>query len=227
MSSPLAKATKSLLDKAMIATHQAASHSHRIRVLASTISELVADARIQAALCLDVGCGDFTLAEHLHRTLGTTRWYGVDLYEKPAGDDPKWASYFQFDGRNLPFKDDCFDLVLLCDVLHHAHEAERATLLRESLRVAPFVLVKDHFEHGLISRTVLRAMDFVGNYGYGVSVPIAYFTPLSFLNLVISSGGKIDRSVPRMHLYEHLPVARYLLRPEWQFLALVTRGVGH
>jgi hypothetical protein len=50
-------------------------------------------------------------------------------------------------------------------------------LLREAARVARVGLViKDHFAKGILAKTRLRFMDYVGNARHGVSLPYNYWT---------------------------------------------------
>ncbi|MDP3221885.1 MAG: hypothetical protein Q8M96_01995, partial [Rubrivivax sp.] len=86
-------------------------------------------------------------------------------------------------------------------------------------RVGHSVLIKDHFEYGWLSRQALRAMDFVGNFGYGVSIPDRYFDHSSFTDLCGSAGVACQRVEVGLKMYEHLPVLRSVLRPEWHFFA--------
>ena len=105
-------------------------------------------------------------------------------------------------------------------MLHHTPE-NAARLLAEAGRVATNVLVKDHFEYGAYSRTMLRLMDFVGNWGYGVSVPDSYFTRDGFVRLAGEQDLVITALDCGMQLYEHLPVVRKALRPDWHFVAVL------
>ena len=47
-----------------------------------------------------------------------------------------------------------------------------------------FILIKDHYEFSLISRLILRFMDFIGNYYNNVNIPKNYFTKNSYKNLI-------------------------------------------
>lgn len=226
MSSPIALAHKGASKKAVVGLHRTLSHGHRVGVLAERIAlyveSLVPQGRVR---CLDIGCGDMTLAEAVEARGSRTDWRCIDVHRLPPelSADARWRKYRSFDGRTIPHADGEFDVALLCDVLHHApRDAPR--LLTEAARVARHVLVKDHFEHGLYSRTMLRLMDFVGNWGYGVSVPQRYFTRDGFTRLVREQGLRIARLDCGLDLYAHLPVARSLLRPHWQFIAVVRRG---
>ena len=225
MSSPIAIERKDAPKKALVSIHQALSHSHRVRVIservAGVIETLVPSGR---ARCLDIGCGDMTIAEAVHAHAPGTKWRCIDVHPLPAElhDDPRWSKYAQFDGRAIPFRDGEFHAALLCDVLHHTPE-NIAHLLAEAGRVARHVIVKDHFEYGRYSRSMLRLMDFVGNWGYGISVPERYFTRDGFMSLASRQGLVIESLECGMQLYEHLPIVRNVLRPDWHFVAVLRR----
>ena len=38
-----------------------------------------------------------------------------------------------------------------------------------------FIIVKDHYEHGFLSRHLLRFVDFYANYAYDVNIPKKYY----------------------------------------------------
>ena len=67
---------------------------------------------------LDVGCGNGFIAHHLQGLLGTPV-VGLDV-----GSNITTAriNYVPYDGRHFPVRDESFDAVLLCYVLHHAHD---------------------------------------------------------------------------------------------------------
>lgn len=66
---------------------------------------------------LDVGCGNGFIAHHLQSMLGTTV-VGLDVEPNTNAR----INYLPYDGRHFPVKDDSFDAVLLCYVLHHAQD---------------------------------------------------------------------------------------------------------
>jgi ubiquinone/menaquinone biosynthesis C-methylase UbiE len=66
---------------------------------------------------LDVGCGNGFIAHHLSGLLGTTV-VGLDV----GTSTPAHINYLPYDGRHFPIKDQSFDAVLLCYVLHHAED---------------------------------------------------------------------------------------------------------
>jgi SAM-dependent methyltransferase len=226
MSSPIALERKAASKKALVSVHRSLSHGHRVGVLAERIAAHI-DALVPQgrAACIDVGCGDMTLAESVAERLPRTDWRCIDVHPLPAGlrDDARWSKYSTFDGRAIPFGDRAFDVALFCDVLHHAPD-DAARLLAEAGRVARHVLVKDHFEYGPYSRSMLRLMDFVGNWGYGISVPERYFTEARFRALVAEQGLELTALDRGLDLYDHLPVVGKLLRPAWQFIAVLRSG---
>jgi hypothetical protein len=66
-------------------------------------------------------------------------------------------------------------------------------------------------------------MDFVGNWAYGIGVPERYFTESSFRNLVAEQRLAVTVLECGLELYDHLPVVGKLLRPSWQFIAVLSR----
>lgn len=225
MSSPIANNKRSFLKQGLIFIHQQSAHSSRVDRLASIFAksiQTIFPSPKKTLSILDVGCGDMTLAETISRILPHTRWTCTDIHPLPTelSTSEKWSKYRQFDGEQLPFESGLFDAVVFSDVLHHClPKAE--SLLREAGRVGEYVMVKDHFETGPISRQILRMMDFVGNYGYGVSVPTRYFDQTFFASLAEKSGLDIVDLQKRIPMYP-LPLS-ILLPDELQFLSILKR----
>src|SRR5919106_7006291 len=77
---------------------------------------------------LDVGCGSGFIAHHLTGIL-KSRVVGLDVSPKTNAA----IDYLPYDGRHFPVRDETFDAVLLCYVLHHAHDS--TLVLNEVIRV--------------------------------------------------------------------------------------------
>lgn len=77
---------------------------------------------------LDVGCGNGFIAHHLTGLLGKPV-VGLDVGDNTSAR----INYLPYDGRHFPVRDQSFDAVLLCYVLHHAHDAR--LVLNEVSRV--------------------------------------------------------------------------------------------
>ena len=167
------------------------------------------------ARCLDIG-GDLMLAEAVQDHARHTDWRRVDVHAFAA-------EARQGGGRTVPFEEREFDIALICDVLHRTSQ-DGAQVLDAAGRVARRVLVKDHFEYGPYSRTMLRLRDLVDNWGEGVSVPPHYFTRDSFTRLATEQHFVITALDCGLSLNEHLPVARTMLRPDTDFIAVLRRA---
>jgi hypothetical protein len=189
---------------------EAFSNPRRVQLLAERIAlhieSLVPRGR---ARCLDVGLRDLALAETVHARAPRTDWRCIEVGEAPHG-------------RTLPFATREFDIALLCDVLQHTPE-RAGELLAEAGRVAKRVLVKDRFEYGSYSRTMLRLVDLVGTWGEGVGVPPRYFTREAFTRLVREQQFIITALDCGLSLYDQSPVARTVLRPDCDFIAVLRR----
>ena len=119
---------------------------------------------------LEVGCGTCVQGVMIAKTgINVT---GVDLSEKlfpspKAARLPPSFSFFQADGRNLPFPNGSFDCVLTSMVLHEMNAQDRIPTLREMIRVLSndgvllimdfdFHLETDRSPAALIIRTIER-----------------------------------------------------------------------
>jgi SAM-dependent methyltransferase len=178
------------------------SHSlSRTAVLADRIAmhveSLMPRGRVR---CLDVGCGDMTLAECVEERVPRTEWRCIDVPALPPkfGRDARWSKYSRFDGRSIPYGDGEFDVALLSDVLHDAPE-DAARLLGEAGRVARHVLVKDHFEHGP-------------------------YSPAVFSRLIAEQQLAIAAIDCGFELDERASIAGALQRPDGHFIAVLHRG---
>ena len=199
--------SKDVSNNTLASTRRTESRGHSARELADRlalhIESLVPQGR---ARCLDIGCGDMSLAEAVQARASRTDWRGIDVHGVPVGfsEDARWSKYRQFDGRRIPHADGEFDVALLCDVLHHAPE-DAAELLAEAARVAEHVLVKDHFEYG----------------AHCGSVPERYFTCEQFVRLAKQQRLVITALDSGLDPDDHVPRMGTLLRPDWQFIAVL------
>ena len=207
MSWPIARQSKEESKKPLLGEQVGSGRGHRLDVLADRIAlhieSLVPQGRTR---CLDIGRGDPTLAVAVQARASRTDWRCIDVQRMPAEVSRR------ADGE--------FDVALLCDVLHNA-PADAAKLLAEAGRVARHVLVKDNFEYGPYSRTMLQLVDFVGNRREGVHVPERYFTREGFVRLAAEQHLVITALDAELDLYEHLPGMGTLLRRDWQFIAVL------
>jgi hypothetical protein len=211
----------------MVCLHQKASHHHRINTLAGLLGATIArhGPTQEQVKCLDIGCGDMSLAETIQEQQPQTAWTCIDIHPLPEDrrSDPRWAKYQQFDGCHIDAPDRSFRFAQFVDVLHHI-PSDLVANLSEAARVADLVLVKDHLEYSLYSRTMLQLMDVVGNWGYDISIPRRYFNHERLTSLVKACGLEIVELNIGLHLYRHNALLNGLLRPSWQFIAVLRKA---
>lgn len=163
---------------------------------------------------LDVGCGDGNNTLALAKRVGATRVAGVDVLVRPK----TYIEVREYDGLHVPFGDAEFEVVTLLDVLHHCTDPEQ--VLRDALRVARRALViKDHFAFGPVSRTVLLAMDVIGNSRFGVISRGTYFDFPEWVRMVNAANGRIAAVEWPLPLHD-MPW-RIVGWPELQFTARI------
>jgi SAM-dependent methyltransferase len=147
-------------------SHHALVFGRRARVLANALAPLIP---AEARSVLDIGCGDGTIASRIAERRPELAIEGVEVIPRPSCRVPCRA----FDGTKLPFADESFDVCLFVDVLHHTTDVTQ--LLREAARVArTCVVLKDHLSESSFDHATLRAMDWVGNRPYGVTLTYNY-----------------------------------------------------
>ncbi|WP_430907159.1 class I SAM-dependent methyltransferase [Maribacter sp. 2-571] len=226
MSSPLAKDKKNFLDRMLISFHRNVSHGNRVELLSKLLYKemrFLKEKDIKESLFfLDVGCGDMTIGNSIAEMDTDIHFKGIDIHQitDDLKNSEKWKNYSCFDGKTIPFADNSFDVVLFSDVLHHDFDnIER--LLTEAKRVSKYIVIKDHFEYGFLSRKILQLADIVGNYGYGISIPKKYMSKNSFLKLISACGLKEVRRMCPIHLYDHNLLVKTVFRPKYQFISIL------
>jgi len=84
---------------------------------------------------LDFGCGVGSSLDFFAKTLAGSKWTGVDIEESPEVNARTRTDgqFFTYDGVNLPFEDQSFELVYSNQVLEHVRHPEK--VLAEISRV--------------------------------------------------------------------------------------------
>ena len=145
---------------------------------------------------LDVGCGSGKLSKRISEEFGL-RIHGIDLKEP----EEKLIPFKLFDGKKVPFKDNCFDSVFLFDVLHHIKRGEnRRLLLSECLRVSKnSVIIKDHYYSNFFQLQWLKLMDFFGNISSTVCIPFNFISKKQWESIPChKSEYWVSRSIPNV-----------------------------
>jgi SAM-dependent methyltransferase len=200
-------------DRAIFHLHHKAIHVPRVERIARGMAEL---AEGPIGTMLDIGCGNGLLAKRIGELAHAESVRGVDVMVREQTSVP----VSHYDGEHLPFDDATFDVVTICDVLHHA--AAPVAVTRDALRVlrpSGRLVIKDHFRFGLVSNTILLAMDMLGNYSTDVHVRGTYLSPPEWIDLVTAAGGRVDRLLWPFEVHS-LPW-RIVTKSEYQFLMRV------
>jgi len=170
---------------------------------------------------LDFGCGNMAISRHLVAIGVAASAFGVDTYPTSAIDKEKVDCYRQIDsGMRLPFSDREFDVAICVDVLHHIGVDDSVEVLRELGRISQFVVVKDHFEYGKISRQLLRLADWYGNFAYSVNVPDRYYDRDLWSKTIQTAGLKELRLETPVRIHKGL--FGLIIRPGNHFISILS-----
>lgn len=94
---------------------------------------------------LDLGCGSGIAAKYFQNFF-QAKVLGVDIRDNRVVDIP----FKIFDGKNLPFNNNSFDVVLISYVLHHSQNQEK--LLEEAKRVGKKIIIFEDLPEGILSK---------------------------------------------------------------------------
>ncbi|MGH2697569.1 MAG: class I SAM-dependent methyltransferase [Actinomycetota bacterium] len=113
---------------------------------------------------LDVGCGVGLTDSYLESRFG--RLSGVDVspgvIETAARANP-WAEYATYDGRKLPYDDECFDLTFAICVMHHVPTEfwlEFVAEMRRVTRPGGLVTIFEHNPLNPLTRVAVSRCEF-------------------------------------------------------------------
>ena len=98
----------------------------------------------RGAKILDLGCGSGIVAKSF-QDFFEAEVLGVDIEDSRIVSIP----FKKIDGKNLPFEDSSFDVVLISYVLHHSQDPE--FLLKEAKRVGKKIIIYEDLPEGVIS----------------------------------------------------------------------------
>lgn len=134
---------------------------------------------------LDIGCGSGLRAKLL------SSLYNVDFTLCDIDDHNKTNFPFvKFDGRKLPFRNQEFDAVTICFVLHHAKDYKK--LLNEARRVSKkYIIILEDDSDGKIAKiyTALHGKFF--NWFYQIKNQCQFFSFSQWLDVFTREGLKV------------------------------------
>lgn len=216
---------KNKLKNYLIKFHQKYAVKTRVEILSHKIIDVIkSSCDIKNELkVLDFGCGNMKIASCINQFLPKTIFTCSDIHE-PLSEEKIAFDYVKYKGEQLAFVDDYFDVIILSDVLHHIPESQQNDVIAECVRLGKIVIIKDHFEKGILSRLILVLMDVFGNWASGIRIPMIYFTKERFLLFCDNNNLECDIKYSEIALYDHLPlIIRIVSPPYLQFIAVLKR----
>ena len=167
---------------------------------------------------LDFGCGSMEISKKLKKYSFVRKIVGIDTFHFKL--KKKKMKYIQSD---IFFKSNKikFDLVIAVDVLHHIGIDQAPKILQKLSKVSNNVIIKDHFEHGFLSRHLLRFVDFYANYAYGVNIPKKYFDYLSWDLVVKKSSLKQVKLIKNFQ--QHDGLFNLILNKKHHFISILKK----
>ena len=167
---------------------------------------------------LDFGCGSMEISKKLKKYSFVRKIVGIDTFFFKF--KKKKMRYIQSD---IFFKSNKikFDLVIAVDVLHHIGIDQAPKILQKLSKVSNNVIIKDHFEHGFLSRHLLRFVDFYANYAYGVNIPKKYFDYLSWDLAVKKSSLKQVKLIKNFQ--QHDGLFNLILNKKHHFISILKK----
>jgi len=100
---------------------------------------------------LDLGCGDGATALYFHQYFSKCKVKGIDVSEKSIAQAKQRnlsnSEFLHYNGENIPFESNSFDVVFVAGVFHHVDFAYHSKLTSEIFRVMKAGARLYFFEH--------------------------------------------------------------------------------
>ena len=167
---------------------------------------------------VDFGCGSMEISKKIQHNNFIKKISGVDIFNSKF--KYKKLEYFQYK-KIKDLKNFKCDVMLLVDVLHHIGVNESFKLLKELSKYSKIIIIKDHFEHGQISRQLLRFVDFYANYAYGVVIPKIYYSEKSWAKTIKMS--KLKQLYFEKNFQQHDGLFNLILNKKHHFISVLKK----
>ena len=118
-----------------------------------------------------------------------------------------------------------YDFCLINDVIHHIgieKEDLIKKILNDLLKISNIVLIKDHFQQGIVSNNIIRFMDFLGNYFNDVNTPNKYYDKKTFKKLLSRLKITVIEKTVSIKLYPSFLL--FMSNPDFNFVYLIKRN---
>jgi ubiquinone/menaquinone biosynthesis C-methylase UbiE len=94
---------------------------------------------------LDLGCGSGIFGKKIEEKL-KREVIGIDIVDKRVCKIP----FKIYDGKNIPFSNDYFDVVIIAFVLHHTEDP--VSILKEAKRVGKRIIIFEDLPEGIFGK---------------------------------------------------------------------------
>ena len=164
---------------------------------------------------LDFGCGSMEISKKLQYKKYIKQIVGSDIFKH------KFVSkkMMYLDNEKLFKSNKRFDVIFVVDVLHHIGIENAHKIIRKLYKHSDKIIIKDHYEHGFFSRSLLRFVDFYANYGYGVNIPKKYFNKNSWRNTITKSKSKV--LFHKENFQQHDGIFNIMLNKKHHFVSII------
>tara|TARA_Y100001935_G_C17203730_1_gene456406 strand:- start:158 stop:841 length:684 start_codon:yes stop_codon:yes gene_type:complete len=193
----------------------------RDKLLEKKVFTHLQNLKIQNINLLDFGCGSLKFTKELIKKKIVKKSVCVDTYDYNLNNN-KFIKYIKFnDWKNIKYKKNHFDVVILIDVLHHVGVNKSEKLIKKLSYISKYIFVKEHFEYGFFSRQLLRFADFYGNYAQDVNIPNVYFDNKSWNKLIKKANLKqlcLERNVQ-----QHKGLFNMIITPKHHFVSVLQK----
>ena len=125
--------------------------------------------------------------------------------------------------RNKNFLKKKFDATIIIDVLHHMGTEKVNNILKKICNASRYVIIKDHFEYGCLSRQILRLGDCFGNYGTTINIPKKYFTKKKWELLLKKLKLKQIKIIENVS--QHNGIFSLILPSKHQFISIIENRI--
>jgi SAM-dependent methyltransferase len=133
---------------------------------------------------LDLGCGSGIFGKKIKEKF-EKEVVGIDIVDKRVAEIP----FKIYDGKQIPFPKDYFDLVIISFVLHHTQDP--VSLLKEAKRVGKRIIVFEDLAEGILGKGYCFLHHFFWNLFFGKSPKFNFHTSKEWEEIFKNLGLKL------------------------------------
>jgi SAM-dependent methyltransferase len=133
---------------------------------------------------LDLGCGSGIFTKKIEGKL-KKEVFGIDIVDKRVYQFP----FKIYDGKNIPFSNDYFDVVIIAFVLHHTEDP--ISILKEAKRVGKKIIIFEDLPEGIFGKVYCFLHWVTWNLFFGKSPKFNFHTSREWEEIFKNLGLKL------------------------------------